>query len=852
MININADNGLGRVIEKNNFLHSSGSEKVTATFASDNNSFWIISAQTNRSPRGIYCYKLDENGLNETPVISNIGSLQVDRGYMKVSPFGDLLAVAWQNIDNRPTLELFSFDNGSGMVTDTVLISKDILTRGSGPYGLEFSPNGSFLYVTERTAYNRPITSNRIFQFDISTLNSDSIQQSATILDDVTDHQVGALQVASNGKIYVAFHDSDSLGVIEFPDRKGLASGYRKNGIYLSGRKSLQGLPTFNQSLFRKTEMLSQNFCLGDSTNFSFETDIANIDSLRWQFAAFGESIELSPSFVFPSAGNHRVSLTIYFEGRQIELNEEVTINETPQIELGEDMVRKSLEQFHLSIPQDYPIILWNTGATETSILTDQAGTYAVYIENEFGCSRSDTIRLDTLDIMLSNECLGDPVQLSFNTSIDYDSLIWSLTDTMFTIENPTILFDEHGQKAISLELFYHGNAATLDTSLLIYDVPIVDLGNDTTLFFKETLLLNVNKAGTTYTWQDASNSSTFEVFEPGTYWVEATNEFGCTSTDTIQVKYDQLIDVSLGNDTTICADTSIELDLFQEGLTYQWSTGETTPSIIVSDSAEIWVTITNSYRNRTKQDTIRISRKFFDPVTVNDTLICESDNVLLQAMGANSDEFYKWFNAQGDFIERNDGQFETPLITESTNFSVSLSDGVCESDPKDVAIIYEPPVARILNTDTIMILGETIELLGEGGSSYEWTPTTFLSDPAIQNPIAASPDNITYTLKVTDENGCTDQTSINLIVLLELVYNNTFTPNGDGQNDLWIIQNLDRFPANKVTIFDRNGNKLNEFMNYQNDWDGTFNGISLPSGVYYFIIETNREPIKGFITILR
>ncbi|RDC57486.1 gliding motility-associated C-terminal domain-containing protein [Pedobacter chinensis] len=83
-------------------------------------------------------------------------------------------------------------------------------------------------------------------------------------------------------------------------------------------------------------------------------------------------------------------------------------------------------------------------------------------------------------------------------------------------------------------------------------------------------------------------------------------------------------------------------------------------------------------------------------------------------------------------------------------------------------------------------------------------------------------------------------------------IVNNILTPNGDGKNDFFFINGLEKYPANKLTIFDRGGRKLYSTANYQNNWDGYFNGKPLMEDTYYYILDLGVDgTIKGFISIL-
>ncbi len=81
----------------------------------------------------------------------------------------------------------------------------------------------------------------------------------------------------------------------------------------------------------------------------------------------------------------------------------------------------------------------------------------------------------------------------------------------------------------------------------------------------------------------------------------------------------------------------------------------------------------------------------------------------------------------------------------------------------------------------------------------------------------------------------------------------NLFTPNGDGYNDLWIVNDPNIIPPFKVNVYNRSGNQVYSSNNYQNTWDGQYNENPLPQATYYYIIEDAAKIIfKGAITIIR
>jgi gliding motility-associated-like protein len=113
--------------------------------------------------------------------------------------------------------------------------------------------------------------------------------------------------------------------------------------------------------------------------------------------------------------------------------------------------------------------------------------------------------------------------------------------------------------------------------------------------------------------------------------------------------------------------------------------------------------------------------------------------------------------------------------------------------------------------------------------------------------------------LEVRNNHGCVD--SLSRIVQVDSVYAigvpNSFTPNGDGLNDVWELENSFAFPNMLVKVYNRWGNVVYESVGYTTPWDGrSRSGSDVALGTYYYIIELNSEkkekPISGSVTIVK
>ena len=82
----------------------------------------------------------------------------------------------------------------------------------------------------------------------------------------------------------------------------------------------------------------------------------------------------------------------------------------------------------------------------------------------------------------------------------------------------------------------------------------------------------------------------------------------------------------------------------------------------------------------------------------------------------------------------------------------------------------------------------------------------------------------------------------------------NTFSPNNDGINDVWLIKYLETYPSSRVQVFTRTGASVFESRGYTKPWNGTRNGQPLPVDTYYYIIEPGNggKPFTGYVTIVK
>ena len=209
---------------------------------------------------------------------------------------------------------------------------------------------------------------------------------------------------------------------------------------------------------------------------------------------------------------------------------------------------------------------------------------------------------------------------------------------------------------------------------------------------------------------------------------------------------------------------------------------------------------------------------------------------------------------------EFGDGTQETTynsdhLYSSLIDYTVSLivvSDHNCRDTAQQVITINPvPSVSFTYSGDTIFAEGGSLLItVNSTASNYFWST-------------GATTDNITvsvggnYSVKATDVNGCTTIISTDIGVKgvkdVVTVLNDVLTPNNDGKNDLFIIDDLSFYTSCSISIYNRWNEKIYSAAKYNNDWDGTLNGHLLDAGTYFYIIMCDgKTQTTGSINILR
>jgi len=253
LIDATLDNGNGDVVlgMKDIVLHTPASEQLTVISNSCGNIFWVVAFvldDVNWTNSHLKIYRVDENGVNTTATTFPLNIQTMITNEIKFTPDGKHLF--WVNGDNQFLFGMADFNVETG-----VLSNRRTIGNGTSYYDVnwfEFSSDSRFVYTNDGAD---------VCQFEINNLSNTAILASQIKIGTSNLYGKGQMQLAPDGKIYIAKFNENYLSVIHEPTKKGIDCLFEENGFYLGGRKAYSGLPTFCQSFVADRRIIVGDTC---------------------------------------------------------------------------------------------------------------------------------------------------------------------------------------------------------------------------------------------------------------------------------------------------------------------------------------------------------------------------------------------------------------------------------------------------------------------------------------------------------------------------------------------------------------------------------------------------------------
>lgn len=296
--------------------------------------------------------------------------------------------------------------------------------------------------------------------------------------------------------------------------------------------------------------------------------------------------------------------------------------------------------------------------------------------------------------------------------------------------------------------------------------------GADINICVGNSVELNAS-GGVTYSWTPATYLDDAFIANPTctplaniNYLLTVTNTNGCIDTDTLHVEVFPEVIANAGDDVNVCAGASTTLNA-TGGIIYNWSPALFLDNAFIANPEctplfPITYTVTVTDANGCfATDEISVGIIPSDFLTVSDDInICSGGTVELFASGGTT---YNWTPAT--YLD--DATSANPLcnpLTDITYTVTSINDEGC-TDIDYVAITTTVVDFLVLSDDITICSGESTTLSASGGTTYVWSPATYLDDAFSANPICTALTDISYTVTSINADGCSDEDIINVIV---------------------------------------------------------------------------------------
>lgn len=517
----------------------------------------------------------------------------------------------------------------------------------------------------------------------------------------------------------------------------------------------------------------------------------------------------------------------------------------------------------------------WDFGDGDTSNLFSpthsylSSGTYTVtlIVSDSTGCILPDTasIVIDLYSPVYADVtpdtgiCPGGNVQLIASGGSTY---VWSpatglsATNIPNPIASPStntlyqvIVTDTCGSDTgyVNVVIYPVNTSATGDTLICTGEtVPIQAFGGATYAWSPIIGLANPNSGSTNATPPTSTN-----------YQVAITTIDGCVATDSVYIEVDNgLPNPIVPNDTAMCNGEVMTL-IVSGAREYLWSpnyyiTNIITPNVSVNppQTTKYYIDFTNACG--TIQDSILISIvKPTATISPSDT-ICFNDTFLLWAGGGNA---YSWQPNSNLFTPNNDSTYGYGGV--QGIYSVIVTDIYGCRDTAYTNIYHYPIPIVDAGPDQIINFGEEVTLSPSYSPGvFFWNFDPYLSCTNCDNPTVTPPTTTIYTANIINEYGCHVTDQVTIFVDGVIYIPNTFTPNGDGVNDIFRVEARDLTKFH-LMIFNRWGQLIFETNDTEEGWDGQFKGLPSQIDTYvwrivYSDVDTFNKKVIGHVNLIR
>jgi gliding motility-associated-like protein len=540
-------------------------------------------------------------------------------------------------------------------------------------------------------------------------------------------------------------------------------------------------------------------------------------------------------------------------------------------------------ENLSLIVEGDWGEVNWYSSSKGLILAANPAIEYRIVendtiiaqVYNTFGCASYDSSLVEVIALPVNH--IGSDTAICFNEKImldvglSVDSINWYSTQQGSLLTGSgTFDYRVLATDTIVSEVFNVRGCVSYDSAIIRkINLPNVGLGNDIIQCFGDTLKLLADPNQAEINWYSKNNGLIKENNDNLNYFldqfddviVEVFNSSRCVNYDTVSVGYYDVPVIDAGANRALCNNEFSQLGgvptvVGIEDYTFRWSPADglnndkiANPIANPASDTDYILSVTTE-NSCVFKDTVSV---IVDPKTeINagvDRAICIGEITELggtpTALGSTLVYDFKWLPN----VTLDDDTSSNPKVTpnETTTYELITKTGDCIIDTSYVTVIVNPLPEIIISEDVTIGRDQSIGLSADGGVIYSWQPMQGLNFTDIAYPVASPSETTVYTVNVTDENGCQKQSKVTVRVKSEIFIPNLFTPNSDGNNDIFKV-----FGTGIKLMTFRIYNRFSQLIYESNDpnegWDGRINGSNADSDNYVWTIEGeffNGQPLS-------
>ncbi len=430
---------------------------------------------------------------------------------------------------------------------------------------------------------------------------------------------------------------------------------------------------------------------------------------------------------------------------------------------------------------------LSNSNTSNPIANPSQTTTYCVTVTDGNGCEGTDCVTVTVGDNLVAEAgqdrtiCSGSSTQLQVSGGTSYT---WSPAVGLSNASSANPTASPSATTTYCVTITDSNGCSGTDCVTVVVENTFANAGNDESICSGSSTTLTAT-GGNNFSWSPATGLSNPNIANPianpsttTTYCVTVTGASGCQAVDCMILNVGNL-SATAGSDITICSGDNGNLAA-SGGTSYQWSptTGLSNPFVAnpianPAVSTDYTVTISNNGCSVVDQVAVLVtdcstpSPCGLTAVGCPDKFICEGDNVRLVVNGGNR---WLWSPATGLDDPSSPAPYAAP--SQTTIYTVTVWDDQGCSDTDEVVVNVNDCTATPACTveaigcpDKFICEGGRVRLVVNGGSRWLWSPAIGLDDPSSPAPYASPSQTTTYTIVVTDDNGCTDADEVVVFV---------------------------------------------------------------------------------------